>query len=168
VFAISNQSLEKKWEEYRRSLGDDVQESKQFFHGTSLTCDITNTQTLCDDGNCGICGISSHGMDPDQIGSTITRHRYGNGYYFAEHSSKSHDYTEGAHGYRGVLLCDILPGKQYIVSDDISLSGLPEGFDSVYGQIDTKFSLPEIAVYNPTAVMPRYIIVYKEPIPNDC
>ena len=42
------------------------------------------------------------------------------------------------------------------------LTGPPPGFDSVYGQVGGKLNYPEIVVYNPDAVMPRYIIVYRK------
>jgi len=61
-----------------------------------------------------------------------------------------------------MLLCDVCPGNKYQLKiTDQSLQGPPSGFNSVYGQVGTDLNYPEIVLYNPEAVMPRYIILYK-------
>jgi hypothetical protein len=161
VFAISNPYLQQSWDTYKQSLR--TQESEEHFHGTSLTCNITASQTLCGDRNCGICGISGTGLNSDHIGRKIDFQRFGKGFYLAPNSSKCHDYTEGAYGYRAMLLCDVLPGRKYnLKTNNEELTGPPPGYDSVYGQIGRKLNYPEIVIYKEQAVMPRYIVVYKK------
>ena len=36
----------------------------------------------------------------------------------------------------------------------------PSGCDSVYGHVGEDLNYPELVVYKPEAVMPRYIIIY--------
>ncbi len=162
LFAITNTYLEQKWRDYRQTLS--LQEYEEHYHGTTLSCNITSSQTLCSHGACGICGISCSGLDPQCIRKNIEFQRFGSGYYLAPNSSKCHTYTQGAHGYRAMLQCFVLPGRKYklVNTNSQKLNGPPHGFDSVFGQEGSKLNYPEIVVYNPHAVMPRYIIVYKK------
>ena len=143
------------------------QRFEEHYHGTTLKCNIMATNKLCNDGNCGICGISNTGLDREMIQTNITFQRFGHGFYLAPNSSKCHDYTQGAsqgaYGCRAMLLCDVCPGRKYLLkTNSEQLTGPPRGFDSVYGQAGGKLNYPEIVVYNPDAVMPRYIIVYRK------
>lgn len=161
LFAVSNHNLEQHHTSYKETLS--IKKTEEHFHGTSLTCNITASKTLCNDGNCGICGISCAGLDRQCIGKNIDFQRYGKGFYLAPNSSKCHDYTEGAFGVRAMLLCDVIPGQKYeLQSNSQQRSAPPPGYDSVYGEVGPKLNYPEIVVYEPRAVMPRYIIVYKK------
>ena len=68
---------------------------EEYYHGTNLTCDITTTQALCHDQDCGICGISAVGFDHHCVRKNINFQRFGCGFYLAPNSSKCHDYTQG-------------------------------------------------------------------------
>ena len=62
-----------------------------------------------------------------------------------------------------MLLCDVCPGRKCLLkTNSKQLTGPPPGFDSVYGQVGDKLNYPEIVVYNPDAVMPRHITVYRK------
>jgi hypothetical protein len=160
VFAISNSYLEQKWDGYRQTLR--IQTIEEYYHGTELACDIVSSNALCSTGNCGICGISCTGMDPNCIRAHIDFQRFGHGFYLAPNTSKCHDYTqENAHHHRAMLQCDVLPGQKYNrTHNDQRRTGPPPGFDSVYGQAGSDLNYPEIVVYKPEAVKPRYIVVY--------
>lgn len=161
IFYVTNPTLTRQWENYRETLTQ--KKSEPHYHGTKLTCDIMSSQSLCSDGNCGICGISSAGMDRNCIGRNIGFQRFGSGYYLAPNSSKCHDYTEGANGYRAMLLCDVLTGRKYNRQQNgQNMTGPPPGYDSVYGKVGDKLNYPEVVVYKPEAVLPRYIIVYRK------
>ena len=148
VFVITNSTLQRKWNAYKYRLQD--QSVEEHYHGTTLTCNIMGTNKLCNDGNCGICGISSTGLDPNMIQTNITFQRFGHGFYLAPNSSKCHDYTQGAYGCRAMLLCDVCPGRKYqLTTNSQQLTGPPRGFDSVYGQVGGKLNYPELVVYNP-------------------
>ena len=51
--------------------------------------------------------------------------------------------------------------KKVLISNKFTISKwtTPSGYDSVYG---SSLNYPEIIVYDPNAVMPRYIIVYRK------
>ena len=159
VFAVTNNTLEQKWRAYGRNV--QVKDVEELYHGTMLACNITATRTLCNKGNCGICGISSAGLDTRCI-SKDSFQRFGSGFYLAPNSSKCSDYTHGCHGYKAMLTCDVLPGKKYTLQTNRrQLSGPPSGYDSVHGKVGGDLNYPELVVYNPDAVLPRYIIVYR-------
>lgn len=161
IFEVKNESQERKWRTYRQRLSDKTIE--EHFHGTKLSCNIAAIQAPCSDGNCGICGISCSGLDRTCIRKNIDFQRFGQGFYLAPHSSKCHDYTEGAHSYRAMLLCDVCPGKKYrLETNSQHRRGPPPGYDSVYGQVGSKLNYPEIVVYEPDAVIPRFIILYQK------
>ena len=163
IISVKNASLERQWRAYQQSLRDQTVE--EHYHGTSLSCNISSSLSPCSDGNCGICGISCAGLDPRCIGKNINFQRFGKGFYLAPHSSKCHDYTEGVHayGYRAMLLCDVCPGRKYrLETNSQHRTGPPPGCDSVYGQVGSKLNYPEIVVYRPEAVMPRFIIIYQK------
>ena len=164
VFAITNPTLEQQWTAYGQKLQHSVQTiTEEHYHGTTLACNITISRSLCSDGNCGICGISCAGLDPQYIRKNIDFQRFGHGFYLAPNSSKCHDYTQGAYDFRAMLLCEVRPGNKYhLQTNSQKLKGPPQGYDSVYGLVGSKLNYPEIVVYNPHAVMPRYIIVYKK------
>ena len=161
AFQIVNPQLEARWNTYKPGLPSDCQTVEKHFHGTKLKCDIVNTQSPCNDEDCGICGISKYGMDRRLFRKNINYHRFGLAFYFAPNSSKCHDYTQGVLTHRSMLLVDILPGKKYtIYNNDVKREKPPDGYHSVFGKPGQALNYAELAVYNPDCVMPRYIIVY--------
>ena len=161
ILAVCNESIERKWSAYRRRLTD--KRVEEYFLGTSLSCNVSVSQTPCQDGNCGVCGVSCEGLDRQHIKKNIDFQRFGHGLYLAPHSSKCHDYTRGAHGYRAMLLCDVCPGRKYpLQRNSQHLRGPPPGYDSVYGQVGDELNYPELVVYELEAVLPRYIILYQK------
>ena len=163
IFIVSNRQLEQRWRAYQQKLSCKTVE--QHFHGTKLKCNITARKASCNDEDCGICGISRIGMDRRCIQKNITFQRFGHGFYVAPNSSKCHDYTQGAYGYRAMFLCDVCPGRKYLKKrDDEKLQCPPQGFDSVHGQSGSGSVLnyDEIVIYNPDSILPRYILVYQK------
>ena len=162
IFKVCNQTLETQFQTYAQSLGH--RSIEQHFHGTVLRCDLANTKSACTQPGCGICGISRRGFDPGKIGSNISRFkRFGKGMYLAPNSSKCHDYTQGCNGYRALILCDVAPGRKYIVKrDQTSFTAPPQGFDSVYGQHGGNLNYDEIVLYNKDAILPKYVIMYQK------
>lgn len=163
VFVIRNRDLKQKWLAYKCKLKD--QNVEVHFHGSKLNCHITQTKRLCKTNHlCGICNISSVGMERQFNKKNITKfQRFGPGVYLAPNSSKSHDYTIGAHEYRAMLLCYVCPGKKYQrIKTEESLNGPPAGYDSIYGVAGGSLNYPELVVPDSDAVLPRYIIVYKK------
>ena len=159
VYVVSNPALEARWSAYKQNLQDQTVE--EYYHGTKLICNLSNMP--CANTTCGVCGISGTGLDRRCIRNNINFQRFGHGFYLAPNSSKCHDYTQGANGYRAMLLCAVCPGrKYYLQTDSIDLKGPPPGYDCVFGQVGSRLNYAEVVVYNPDAVVPRYIIVYQK------
>ena len=165
VFIVTNTPLQKRYDAYRTKLTDQTRE--EHYHGTKLKCNITKDRHACSDRECGVCGISSMGLDRRCIQKNISFQRFGHGFYLAPNSSKCHDYTQGAHDFRALLLCEVAPGNKYsLQKNDTSLKGPPQGFDSVYGKgaagSASVLNYDEIVIYNPDCILPRCIIVYQK------
>lgn len=167
IFAIQNHSLVKSFHQYGdqiRKSGSGSANSDLFFHGTTLTCDLLNTNHCCCDEGCGVCGISQNGFDASRIGSNIPRFkRFGHGIYLAPNSSKCHDYTQGVpeYGVRAQLLCLVACGAQYeLRQDNTTLQQPPSQFHSVYGRSGGSLNYDEIVVYDVRAVLPQFVVVY--------
>ena len=154
VYVVSNSVLEARWSAYKQTLQDQTVE--EYYHGTKMMCNLSHMP--CTNTDCGVCGIISTGLDRRCIRKDINFQRFGHGFYLAPNSSKCHDYTQGtANVYRAMLLCAVCPGRKYIVqTDHVNLKGPPQ----VYGQEGNSLNHAKIVVYNPDAVLPRYIIVY--------
>ncbi len=163
IFQVTNTILRTRWKTHRETLHTDFQIAEEYYHGTKLTCNITTTHALCTDMNCGICGICRRGPDQNRIGKNIPHfQRFGHGFYLAPNSSKCHDYTQGAHSYRAMLLCEVIVGRKYMTKYNArTLNAPPPGYDSVYGQCGGSLNYDEVVVYNMDCVMPRYVCVYK-------
>ena len=167
IFIINNRQLQQRWSAYQQELS--IQTVEEHYHGTVLKCNITTSNTLCNDSDCGICGISRTGFDRRCIHKSMNFQRFGYGIYVAPNSSKCHDYTRGAYGYRAMLLCDLCPGRKYVKTNTYEkLQWPPLGYDSVHGQAGSTSVLnyDEAVIYNPDAILPRYIILYQKGMYN--
>lgn len=111
IFSKVNTNLSQTWHKYKESLHAQHQDVKTYIHGTTLECNITVQQTLCNKTKCGVCGIANIGFDRRCISNNIDFQRFGHGFYIAPNSSKCHDYTQGKHGFRAMILFDVCPGK---------------------------------------------------------
>jgi len=167
AYSINNKMLTSKYSEYKKQLkadGKNPNESIQF-HGTILCCDLLRNKVTCDNEGCGICGISKKGFDEKRIGHNIPRfQRFGNGIYLAPNSSKCHDYTQGSHNVRAMLVCQVALGRSYILTQNqANLTAAPSGYDSVYGQNSPQgvLNYDEVVVYHGEAILPTHVIVYE-------
>jgi hypothetical protein len=66
-------------------------------------------------------------------------------------------------GYRAMFVCKVIVGKgKKLLTDQIHLTSAPDGCDSVLGEVGTALNFDEIIVYDEHAVLPAYMIVYKD------
>ena len=159
VLVIDNPKLKNQFQNYRSNLS--VNTVSQYYHGTSLKCAIYQSSIACCNETCGICGISRKGMLPNFIGSNIKLRRFGNGFYLALNSSKSHKYTQGYDIYRAMLLCDVAIGNKYVVKQDQEIvKEPPKGYNSVYGEHGGIVKYDEITLYKSEAILPTHVLVY--------
>ena len=168
VFAIINPALEDNLMNYKKSLSKWHAKTKDYFHGTGFVCDLERYQTPCSRSEgCGVCGISREGFQKECIHQDGWQ-RYGEGFYFAPNSSKSHAYCskpESANCF-SMLLCQVAPGKNFTSRTNMSdLEEPPRGYDSVYGKKksflhSSVLNYDEVVVFNGDAVCPRYVLLY--------
>ena len=164
VYVIKSPALKKSWTYYKRSLPSFHQQVEEYYHGTRLRCNIIRNGDLCSSPHCNVCRISEKGFDEEKIGMNISHfQRFGRGYYLAPQSSKCHEYTQGAFGYRALLLCEVCPGRKYFLQKNAPhLSGPPEGYNSIYGMAGGDLNYDEIVLPQSGAILPKYIIVYEK------
>ena len=167
VLAIVNPALEDAFCEYKKTLPRWHSKSKQCFHGTKLKCMLNRFQTQCTGDQCGICGISRQGFQQECIRDRFQR--YGQGFYFAPNSSKSHDYCSKPDNgkYMAMLICQIAPGKEHNLRKNMTdLKEPPKGYHSVHGRrksllFSSDLNYDEIVVFSGDAACPRYVLLYK-------
>lgn len=159
VLVINNPKLQDQFDRHLEACDD-----KTVFicyHGTSLRCPIYDNMRVCDNKICGVCGIVQNGFLKQFINYNIQYQRFGDAFYFAVNSSKSHDYTQGHGEYRAMLLCRVAVGRRYLTRNNhCELRAPPSGYDSVHGRHGGTLNYDEIVVYNPEAVLPTHVILY--------
>ena len=170
ILRVVNPAVSTRFEAYLQQLPKSHKEKRKYYHGTSLSCDIAQFLQLCDSPYCGVCGIASDGFNEEKI-DQYRWQRFGPGFYLAPNSSKSHDYTKASlYGFKGMLLCDVAPGKidkrRRNASD---LKQPTEGCDSVEAKSKFKFlgfeygdlNYSEVVIFKADAILPRYVFIYK-------
>eukprot|EP00811_Abedinium_folium_P031683 NODE_5174_length_1800_cov_13.518231.p1 GENE.NODE_5174_length_1800_cov_13.518231~~NODE_5174_length_1800_cov_13.518231.p1 ORF type:complete len:513 (+),score=134.83 NODE_5174_length_1800_cov_13.518231:96-1634(+) len=94
---------------------------------------------------------------------------YGRGVYFAEHSTKSDEYTRAdQQGHRHLLICRVVLGRVYYTDQQESDSRACEAaclkgrFHAVLGdRIKCRGTFREFVVFDEEQVYPNYIVTYK-------
>eukprot|EP00731_Ephydatia_muelleri_P002210 Em0001g2210a len=157
---------QKRWKDYKARLASKGSPTtvEQYYHGTAIKCDIFVSMSTCNQSGCSICGISREGFNKKHLGKNYPLSKnFGEGFYFALHSSKSHNYTQGSQNHRAVLICDVLPGNKYTVTTtQPHLTAPPVGYDSVHfvPNQHTRLKYPEVVLFEEASILPRYIILY--------
>lgn len=66
-------------------------------------------------------------------------------------------------GYRAMFVCKVIVGKgKKLMTDHTTLTCAPDGCDSVLGEVGTALNYDEIIVYDEDAVLPAYMVVYRD------
>ena len=167
---IVNPKLRHRFKRYVANLPWFYSSVEQYYHGTQIKCDMLEYYEPCSSSNCGVCGISKKGFDPERINSSSWQ-RFGKGFYFAPNSSKAYDYPRATHKtdsiYHCMLVCDVAPGRKYtLYKKEPSIKGPPRGYHSIYGRSEWLWGLwkspdmnyDELVVFDADAVRPRYIL----------
>ncbi len=135
IYAIQNDDLANRYHQYKKKTFSNSSESNEewHFHGTSIKCDIINSDKCCNDKTCGVCGISRSGFDLSFV-KCHAYQQFGKGIYLAPNSSKSNDYPTrlNQYGYKAQLLCLVACGNKHVLyNDDTSLVAPPANCHSV-------------------------------------
>eukprot|EP01018_Ginkgo_biloba_P018634 Gb_32897 [translate_table: standard] len=130
------------------------------FHCTTFACSLgmNGSSSLCNLPSCNICNVIRNGFSCPKM-------EVGKGVYTTASSGKAHDSIElsedelASKGKRAMLVCRVIAGRVHKSQDqDDFFSG---GFDSVAGQAGLYSNLDELFVYNPKAVLPCFVVIYK-------
>lgn len=159
------------------------------FHGgpVSPQCTLLSDREFCSDVKCFVCNISRNGFDSNRIGKGALScamqqkggagfKRYGFGFYFANNSSKSYDYSTNHGQFPGVqyqghkchamLICKLAQGRvQKLMKDDEQRTAPDPGYDSVVGESAAHggvLNYPEAVVYDTNACLASYAILFRE------
>ncbi|XP_023772081.1 uncharacterized protein LOC111920749 [Lactuca sativa] len=135
------------------------------FHCTTLSCSLgsRNSSSLCSSvPGCGVCTIIRHGFQGPKSGGIGGGDGGGKGGVRTTASSgRAHDCLGvDAHGLRSMLVCRVIAGKVRRVAENAPPE--EEGpYDSVAGYSGLYSNLEELYVYNPRAILPCFVVIYK-------
>nr|XP_016461107.1 PREDICTED: uncharacterized protein LOC107784482 [Nicotiana tabacum] len=138
------------------------------FYCTTLTCSLgaKGTSNLCSSvctPGCGVCTIIRHGFQGNNNKVCGVR--------TTASSGRAHDCLgSGADGRRAMLVCRVIAGRVKRVAEDTAateesggsgLSAAANLYDSVVGYSDVYSNLEELYVFNPRAILPCFVVIYK-------
>ncbi|KAF9790506.1 hypothetical protein BJ322DRAFT_394756 [Thelephora terrestris] len=157
---------------YRSSIvaevGDGVDTSGLFFHGTNRACALGDRKIndeLCNNNKCNLCGIIRSSYDLAKSGSKHKFSRFGRGIYTSACSSKADDYFRDLATCklqsRALLVNAVVYGKpQELSKTDTSANPCGSGYHSVMGVTGGDLNYEETVVYTNEAIRPVYLVTY--------
>ncbi|RDY13007.1 hypothetical protein CR513_02123 [Mucuna pruriens] len=134
------------------------------FHCTTLTCALgaRGSSSLCASvPGCGVCTIVRHGFQGKCDGGDAKA----KGVRTTASSGRAHDSVACGDGTRrAMLVCRVIAGRVKRVAEDAPseeehVSGA--SYDSVAGYAGIYSNLEELVVFNPKAILPCFVVVYK-------
>ncbi|OWM74987.1 hypothetical protein CDL15_Pgr021338 [Punica granatum] len=134
------------------------------FHCTTLACSLGHrgSTSLCGSvPACGVCTVIRHGFQ----GKSAS----GGGVRTTASSGRAHDSLRCTDGRRAMLVCRVIAGRLKRTAADDAVGTTPEenggvsagSYDSVAGYAGMYSSLEELLVFNPRAILPCFVVIYK-------
>lgn len=128
------------------------------FHCTTLTCALGSrgSSSLCGSvPGCGVCTIIRHGFQ-GKAGEA-------KGVRTTDSSGRAHDCLPCTDGRRAMLVCRVIAGRVKRMADDApDEDGASAGsYDSVAGYSGIYSNLEDLFVFNPRAILPCFVVIYK-------
>ncbi|KAL6010352.1 hypothetical protein ACLOJK_000783 [Asimina triloba] len=135
------------------------------FHCATIACSLgaRGSSSLCASGpDCGVCTIIRHGFVVAKGGGVRT----------TASSGRAHDGLMGA-GKRAMLVCRVIAGRVkrggvggeaetgWGCEEEESASAGAGVFDSVVGHAGMYSNLEELSVFNPRAILPCFVVIYR-------
>ncbi|KAL4282156.1 hypothetical protein GQ457_03G038200 [Hibiscus cannabinus] len=139
------------------------------FHCTTLSCSLGARASSCLCGSvpgCGVCTIIKQGFQ-NKGGGTAADFK---GVCTTASSGKAHDSLKGRDGRRAMLVCRVIAGRVKRAADDAppleeensSNVTAPTGsYDSLAACAGVYSNLEELVVFNPRAILPCFVVIYK-------
>ena len=160
VQEIQNPDLQSRYADYKASMREGVVDGNELmlFHG----CAHDAIESIARTGF----------LKTFQTSAAGAWQRYGPGFYFAMHASKSHEYPvsemhaipPGKH-FRTMVLCKVARGT--VLATQENMDGLggaaPEGYDSIHGVATAggPLNYDELVVYAEEAILPYAVVTYE-------
>ncbi|KAE8715554.1 hypothetical protein F3Y22_tig00110163pilonHSYRG00190 [Hibiscus syriacus] len=138
------------------------------FHCTTLSCSLgaRGSSSLCGSvPGCGVCTLIKRGFQSKGGGATDFK-----GVCTTASSGRAHDSLKCTDGRRAMLVCRVIAGRVKKVADDVppleeennsSVSTSTGSYDSVAVYAGVYSNLEELVVYNPRAILPCFVVIYK-------
>ncbi|XP_044512154.1 uncharacterized protein LOC123230099 [Mangifera indica] len=127
------------------------------FHCTTLSCNLGSrgSSSLCSSvPGCSVCTIIRHGFQSKGVGVRTTAS-----------SGRAHDSLKNCtDDRRAMLVCRVIAGRIKCVTDDAppEEDSLSVGsYDSLAGYAGIYSNLEELIVFNPRAILPCFVVIYK-------
>ncbi|CAH8254842.1 unnamed protein product [Arabidopsis lyrata] len=136
------------------------------FHCTTVSCSLGScgSTSICSAiPGCRVCTIIRHGFHAKTV-------RVGNGEGKEEikgvrttaSSGRAHDALRCFDQRRAMLVCRVIAGRVRRVQSDVPEDESGSGsYDSVAGAAGVYTSLDDLVVYNPKAILPCFVVIYK-------
>ncbi|KAM6544397.1 hypothetical protein CsatB_008844 [Cannabis sativa] len=153
------------------------------FHCTTLTCSLgaRGASNLCGPvPGCGVCTIIRHGFQGNKSGGSNHNNNNNNstttttqtqcsesskGVLTTASSGRAHDSLRCTDGRRAMLVCRVIAGRVKRYADDAPTEedsvSLGSSYDSVAGYAGVYSNLEELIVFNPRAILPCFVVIYK-------
>lgn len=135
------------------------------FHCTSLSCALgaRGSSSLCGSvPGCGVCTIIRQGFQGKAAGGGESK-----GVRTTASSGRAHDSLRSTDGRRAMLVCRVIAGRVKRTAEDAppeedGVSAAAGGlYDSVAGYTGAYSNLEDLIVFNPKAILPCFVVVYK-------
>ncbi|KAK4359050.1 hypothetical protein RND71_021279 [Anisodus tanguticus] len=131
------------------------------FHCTTFMCSlgINGSSNLCTVPNCNVCTLIKNGFKM----VTTTDHGTKKGILTTATSGKAHDnarvVSHEEDDKRAMLVCRVIAGrvKKNLDGNNNNL----EEYDSIAGATGVYSNLDELYVFNPKAILPCFVVIYK-------
>ncbi|KAG4960567.1 hypothetical protein JHK87_037200 [Glycine soja] len=164
------------FEEYRAKVKDNAEKLQKKhprcvadgnellrFHGTTISCSLgTNSSSLCTLDYCGICQILRNGF------FTNKEFHGASGVYTTSTSRKAFESIsimtshERPFARKSVIVCRVIAGRIYSPLEEIEEERADSEFDSLSENTNGHSDAEELYVLNPKALLPCFVIIYKQ------
>ncbi|KAK4276512.1 hypothetical protein QN277_014653 [Acacia crassicarpa] len=137
------------------------------FHCTSHSCSLgaRGSSSLCGSfPGCGVCTIIRHGFQGKSDSAGAAEQIPCKGVRTTASSGRAHDALQCNDTRRAMLVCRVIAGRVKRVAEETPAEEetvAAGSYDSVAGCAGIYSNLEELVVFNPKAILPCFVVIYK-------